>query len=197
MHKLFRHAREFIADIRNEKYERSEGGILLKSSALLKGTYREGLANDPLSWREHENLIPAEGILKILGLAFYTDTRITAYYLAPFASNVAPTSGLTAASFPATQGEITSGSEGYSESTRVLWVPAAPAAGKVTNVASKGNFTIVTASQLTVWGSALLSASAKGATSGSLMSCVKYSVSRVLNNTDVWANEYEISLTDS
>jgi hypothetical protein len=197
MHKLFRFAREFASDIRKERYDRTEGGILLKRSVMLKGVYEEGIVGQPDSWRRHENLIPDEGIIKILGLAFFTDSKINAWYLAPFSGSTAPAANLTAANFAATQTEITSNTEGYTEGTRQLWVSAQPAAGKVTNTASKAQFTIATASSLTITGSALLSASAKGATTGTLASCVKYAVARVLNNADVWGNGYEVSLSDS
>ena len=194
---LRHYAKEFIAAARNGDYERAPSGIMLKKGVMLTGFYDEGIVGQPDTWRRHQNLIPDEGILKILGIAFYTDAKINTWYLAPFAGNVAIVAGLTAASFTATQTEITSGAEGYSESVRQTWTPAAPATNKVTNTASKAQFTIVTASQLTIWGVGLLSASAKGSTSGVLASATKYTVSRVLNNTDVWGCGYEVSLSDS
>jgi len=197
MHKLFRFAKEFAADIRKEKYDKTEGGILIKRGVLLTGFYEEGIVGQPDSWRRHQNLLVDQGILSILGLAFYTDTRITAWYLAPFSGSATPAANWTAANFTSTATEITSGAEGYTEATRQLFVPAAPAAGTVTNTASKAQFTIITASQLTITGAALLSASAKGATSGVLASAVKYGTARVLNTADVWGCGYEVSLSDS
>jgi hypothetical protein len=196
MHKLARFAREFVADIRREKYDVTQDGILVKGSAVIRGWYDEGLVGQPETWRRHQNLLPAEGILKVLGLAFFTDAKINTWYLAPFAANVPIVPTLTAASFPATQSEIVSSAEGYTEAARQTWTPAAPAAGKISNTATKAQFTIITASQLTVWGAGLLSASAKGAVSGTLASATKYNTSRVLNNADVWGCGYEIELTD-
>jgi hypothetical protein len=198
MHKLFRFAKEFAADIRKERYEHTEGGILLKRGGVqLTGIYEEGIVGQPDSWRRHKNLIPDAGILMILGIAFYTDAKINAWYLAPFAGSSAVAAGWTAANFTANATEITSNTEGYTEAARQLFVPAAPAAGKVTNTASKANFTIITATQLTITGLGLLSASAKGATSGVLASAVKFGTARVLNTADVWGGGYEVSLTDS
>lgn len=198
MHRVpARFAREFIADVRDQKYDRTEGGIIIKRGAFLTGFYEEGIVGRPETWRRHQNLLPDEGIIKVLAIAFFTDAKINTWYLAPFAANVAITAGLTAASFTATQTEITSNSEGYTEGNRQTWTSAAPASNKVSNNASAANFTIATASQLTIWGVGLLSASGKGATTGVLASATKYSVSRVLNNTDVWGCKYEVQLNDS
>lgn len=196
-HRLLRFAREFIRDIRNEKYDRTDGGILIKKGALLTGWYTEGIKGDPDSFRRHQNLIVDEGILKILGLAFYSDSKITAWYIAPFSGSTTPAANLTAANFASTQSEITSNTEGFSESTRQQWVTAAPASGKVTNTASKANFTIVTASAVNIKGAAILSSSTRGGTSGVLASCVKYGTTRVVNDADVWQCGYEVTLTDS
>lgn len=196
-HHLLRFAKEFVKAVRDGNYSRSEGGILIKKGLMLRAVYEEGLMSDPDSFRKTHNLIPDAGILKILGLAFYSDSKITTWYLAPFSGSTTPAANLTAATVTATQTEITSGSEGYTESVRQTYVPAAPASGKVTNTASKASFTIITASTLTVTGAFLVSASAKGATTGTLASCVKFGTARVLNNTDVWGLGYEVSLTDS
>lgn len=197
MHRLQRFAREFIADVRRQKYDHTEGGILIKRSVLLKGTYIEGIHGQPESFRKHPNLLPDEGIIKILGLAFFTDAKINAWYLAPFSGSTAPAANLTAANFASTQSEITSLTEGYSETTRQQYVPAQPAANKVTNVASYAQFTIVTASQLNINGAGLLSSNVRGGTSGTLASCSKYAATRVLNNGDLWDCGYEVSLSDS
>lgn len=198
MHYLQRFARDIRNFVRNGHWSRTDdGGILIRDGLMLMGTYIEGVKGQPDSFRVHRNLIPDEGVLKILGLAFYTDAKINTWYLAPFSGSTTPAANLTANNFASTQSEITSLVEGFSEVTRPQWVPAQPAAGKVTNVASKAEFSIVCATTLNINGAGLLSSSARGGTSGILASASKYAVTRQVANSDTWECGYEVSLTDS
>jgi hypothetical protein len=192
-----KHAREFEKAVLGGDFQQTDGGIIVRRAAFLQGVYIEGIKGHPESFRRHKNLIPDEGVLHILAVVFHSTAKAAAWYLAPFSGSTTPAANLTAANFASTQSEITSLTEGFSEVTRQQFVPAAPAAGKVTNIASKAQFTIVSAGTVNIWGAALLSASARGATSGVLASCSKYGVVRTVANTDVWQCGYEVSLTDS
>ena len=193
MNKLQKHVAQAIA---KEQYEfTKDGGLLVKGGVKVEGTYVEGVNGG--DWREHKNLIPDAGILYLLGAALGGVTPITAWYVAPFAAAVTPAANWTASNFAATASEITSPSEGYSQSTRVAWTPGAASAGQIDNLAAKASFTIVTASSLTINGAGILSASAKGSTSGTLVSASKFSTARVVYDTDTWDCGYYVKLLDS
>ena len=76
-------------------------------------------------------------------------------------------------------------------------MPSVAAAGAINNLVAKANFTIVCTTTLNLNGAGLLSANAKGATSGVLVSASRWAAVRVVNNGDTWECGYEIALTDS
>lgn len=197
MSDLQKHAGEFRRYMANGQYERTEdGGILFpKAGAVAKGGYLHDVNGTDERW--DPNILPDEGLLYLLTTGFYNGAKLTTWYLSLYAGNYTPVAALTAASYPATAGEITSGSEGYSESTRRTWSLAAPAANIADNVASKATFTIVTASSLTVNGAALTSDATKGAITGTLASATKFASTRTLYNTDVFNLAYRVQLTSS
>lgn len=193
---LIRHASEFRSALDNHKYEKTGSGILFpRAHVLIAGAYTHDV-----NGQDHQtdpNLIVDEGLMHMLGVTLASATQITAWYVALYAANYTPLAALTAASFPATASEITSGSEGYTQSTRVAWTPGTVAADAVDNSASKATFTIITASTLAVNGAALVSASAKGATSGKLMSATKFSSTRSLSNGDTFNLAYAVSMSST
>jgi hypothetical protein len=195
---LQRFAEEFKDDLRKEKFDVSEAGILLKrGSVILSGHYVEGVRGRPNSFRTHKNLIVNEGINLILNTFFGATAKAAAFYLAPFSGSATPAASWTAANFASNASEITSLTEGFSEVTRPQCVFGTGAGQLINNYDSKADFTIVTASQLTVKGLGVLTNNTRGGTSGELISAVKFSVDRVLNNADVWEAGYQCSLSDS
>ncbi len=194
---LQKHAKEFARYLRNNQYEvDDQGGVVFaKAAARGAGVYVHSVngADEQTS----ENNLPDEGLIYLLNVGLNNATKLTAWYLALYAANYTPLAGLTAASFPATASEITSGTEGYSESTRQVWTPTTPTTPLIDNLANKAAFTIVTASSLTVYGAALLSESAKGAVTGKIMSATKFTASRTLYNTDTFNLAYRVSLTST
>lgn len=192
MNKLQTHVAQAI---KREQYDITPEGVIVKGGIKLSGTYIEGVNGK--DWREHKNLIPDAGILYILGAALYSTSKITNWYVAPFAGSTAPAANWTASNFASTASEIVSPTEGYAAATRPQWVPSAPAAGQVDNLAAKASFTIVTATSLSIAGAAVLSDSGKGSTSGTLVSASKFSTPRIVYNADVWDCGYYIRLTDS
>jgi len=197
MSDLLKHAGEFRRYLRNGQYERTEDGRILfpKAQALASGVYIHDVNGE--DERIDPNILPDEGLLYLLSVGFNNGTKLATWYLSLYAGNYTPTSGLTAASYPATAGEITSGSEGYTESTRRTWVVSAPASNLIDNASSKATFTIATASSLTVNGAALTSDATKGAVTGTLASASKFSAARTLYNTDVFNLAYRIQLASS
>lgn len=197
MSDLKKHAGEFRRYLANSQFEKTEDGRILfpKANVFASGTYVHDV--NGMDERTDPNILPDEGLMYLLTTGFYNGTKITTWYLSLYSGNYTPVAGLTAASYPATAGEITSGSEGYSESTRRTWTASAPASNIVDNVASKATFTIVTASSLTVNGAALTSDATKGAVTGTIASATKFASTRTLYNTDVFNLAYRIQLTSS
>lgn len=198
MSDLKKHAGEFARALAANKFERTGDGRGLyfpKAKAFISGTYVHDV--NGLDEQSDPNLLPDEGLIYLLTVGLYNGTKLPTWYLSLYAANYTPLAALTAASYPATASEITSNTEGYTESTRQVWTPSAPAANAIDNLANKAAFTIATASSLTVNGAALLSDSAKGAVTGKLASATKFSASRVMYNTDVFNLAYRVGLTSS
>lgn len=194
---LLKHAAEFRRYLRNHQYEVDETGgvVFAKAAARGAGVYVHDV--NGLDPQISENNLPDEGLIYLLSVGLNNGTKLATWYLALYAANYTPLAGLTAASFPATASEITSGTEGYSEATRQVWTPTAPTTPLIDNLLNKAAFTIVTASSLTVYGAALLSESAKGAVTGKIMSATKFSAARTLYDTDVFNLAYRVTLTST
>ena len=195
---IIKHARELMADLAAHRWERSpKGGIILPRSKLrFEGKYTHSVNGQ--DEQVDYNLIPTEGLNHILGVALYSTSKINTWYVAPFSGNVTPGAGWTAANFASTATEITSTTDGFVETTRQAWTPAAPASGAISNTASKAELTVAMSSgNLTVYGLGLLSNSTRGSTSGVLASASRFATARVLSNTDVWSVGYEIDASST
>lgn len=197
-HKLNKHVAEFQRDIAAGKYDVTESGIALKrSSVLLNGQYVEGIQGKADSFRYHRNLIVTEGINYMLGVAVGTATKISAWYIAPFSGSASPAANWTASNFASNASEITSTSEGFTETTRQQATFGTPASGVINNYSAKAAFTIECSTTLNILGAGLLSLNTRGGTTGTLLSAVKFSVARVLADGDIWNAGYQVELTDS
>lgn len=193
---LQKHAGEFRRHLRNNDYEQTEAGLYFpKARAFAAGMYVHDVNGQ--DERMDPNIITDQGLMYFLSVGLNNGAKIATWYLALYAANYTPVAGLTAASFPATASEITSGTEGYTEGTRPTWTPSAPSGNIIDNVAAKAAFTIATASSLTVNGAALLSDATKGAVTGTLVSATKFAAARTLYNTDVFNLAYRVQLTSS
>lgn len=137
------------------------------------------------------NIVTTEGLNHILSIVLAGGTQVTTWYVAPFEGNYTPVAGLTAATFTAAATECTA----YDESARVAYVEAAPSGGVITNSASRAVFTI-NASK-TLYGAALLSASAKSSTSGVCLAAARFSSSRAVVDNDEVACSYTLTLTST
>jgi len=170
---LIKHAREFKGYLDSHKYEVSDEGIEFpRAKVMILGEYEDAYGVTP-------NLVPTEGLNHILMVALSNTAKLNNFYLALYSGSYTPVAGLTAASFPSTATEITSGTEGYSDATRPAWTPAAAASGQIDSYASKATFTIATATQVTIRGAALLSEATKGSTAGVLISAARFAQDRV------------------
>ncbi len=190
-----RFAKEFLRDLLNEKYDTSEGGILLKQGLMVRGFYEHGVNGK--DWIREQNLIPDAAILSILNVYFGGTAKISTWYIAPFSGSATPASNWTAANFTSNATEITSTTEGYTETPRQTFTAGSAAAGAIDNYASKAAFTIATATELDINGAGLLSVATRGGTTGVLASAIKFASTRTVQDADVWSCGYQIELTDS
>ncbi|MBS0453949.1 MAG: hypothetical protein JSS14_21825 [Proteobacteria bacterium] len=120
------------------------------------------------------NLIPDEGVAHMMGVTFKQSAQVATWYIALYEGNYTPTNDITAAQFPALATECTT----YTPTSRVEWVEGSVVGGSVDNSAAKAEFTFTAAK--TVYGGVLTSASAKGATTGLLISAVRFASPKVL-----------------
>lgn len=180
---------EFARTLRGFKYERTPNGIWFpKQKALFGGVF--GYRVDDSEWKFAHNAWAYEGLDAMLSGWFNNGTAPSAYYIAPFSNNVAPTSSLKAADFPGTQGEYT----GYTETTRQQWIPNGPSSGQsMSSSASPAKFT-VGASAATVYGACLIAtASGKGSTAGSMIAGALFGVGNTLNPGSTFSVQYILS----
>lgn len=160
--------------------------------ALALRTWARKAAKREVLHRElSSNIVTTEGLNHILDVVLHASTQVTTWYIAPFEGNYTPVAGLTAATFTAAATECTA----YDEATRVAYVEAAASGGVTTNAASRAVFTI-NASK-TLYGAALLSASAKSSTSGVCLAAARFSSSRAVVDNDEVAVSYSLTLTST
>lgn len=198
---LLKHAREFSGYLRNNKYEKSPEGVYFpQANALARGTYTHWVTGLESEMAFDHNIIPDEGLNHFLNVVLKgpagDGTQITSWYLMLHSGSGTPSASLTAANYDGTLSEIVSGTEGYTEATRVAWVGDAvdTVNTEVINTTSPATFTIATASSLAVNGAGLVSVSTKGSISGVLLSAGKFGATRTLSDTDEFNLKYKVDL---
>jgi len=142
------------------------------------------------------NLIPLQGLQHILTSAIKNTGLANQYFLALYSGAVTPASSWTAANFATNATEITSTTEGYSQVARPAWVHGALSGAKYDNAASLAQFSIVSTAPITIAGAALLTSSARGGTSGVLVSAIRFPQAQTLGNGATFELGYELELTD-
>lgn len=193
---LTKHAREFKGHIDRHDYEVADGGILFpKAGALAVGEYF--VSSPGYEDSIEHNLLPTEGLNHLLMVALKDTAKLNTFYLALYSGAYTPAAGLTGATFASSATELTSNTEGYSETVRQTWTPGSASSGAIDNVASKANFTIATATSVTIRGAALLSSNVKGGTAGVIISAARFAQDRVQYNTDVFTLGYRVRLSST
>ena len=177
----------------NDYTSNDDGSITTGQGLTAKGEYFDRINGG--EWTRTENLIPTEGLAHILNVALGTTPKPASYHLALFSAAAQPSANWTAASFASTASEIVSMTEGYSAATRPTWTPTNTSTNSIDNMAAVAKVTMKTASSLTVQGAAMLTTSAKGGTTGALISASKYASPRVFQDGDTYEIGYRISLT--
>lgn len=190
-----------------------EGLLVLKDSIQVIGTHFHRILNPNREMRDFaiddgslavdHNLLPDEGILYALALLLYQtgtygggQAQLAHWYIALFNGSTAPSSTTTAANFASTLTEITSTTEGYTNSTRPEYVGSAPASGVANNLASMASFTIATATSIDIKGSGVLSSNVRGGTAGKCLSAAQYGATRTTYNAEVFQVGYQLGLSN-
>jgi hypothetical protein len=141
------------------------------------------------------NIIPNEGLNDMLDVWINGGSQVLSRYVALFSSDSTPATTWTSANF---HGTNCTEWEGYNEAARQLWDVGAVSSQSVDNSASKAVFT--STSTATLYGAAILSASAKDGTSdaaGTLYAATRFSASRSVVATDVINIQYTLSAVSS
>lgn len=187
--------RTFRRDIVNRRYERMGGGEIFVPVAKIRiaGVFEHELIRDGVSLgvMRDPNIVVNEGLNSILSVVFNAGTQITAWFVGIFEGNYTPVATDTAANITANSTESTA----YDEATRVAWVEAAPSGQSITNAASKATFTMNATK--TIYGAFLASASAKSATTGTLMAASKFAAARSVVDNDQLLITYALSAADA
>ena len=185
---------ELALALDREQYDLTDEGVYFpRQGVLAAGEYFDRINGG--EWQRTKNLIPTEGLAHILNVAMGSTAKPAGYFLALFSGAAAPAANWTAASFAAAASEIVSLTEGYTNATRPAWTPTNTATGSIDNMASVASVTIATSSQLNVTGAAMLTNSARGGTTGVLVSATKYAAARVFQSGDTYEVGYRLSLT--
>lgn len=138
-----------------------------------------------------KNLIPVEGLNHMMSVTVGNGSQVPVWYVSLFEGNYTPLPTNTAANFPGLATECIA----YSEGTRQTFVEGAIVNGATDNSASKAAFTMTADKML--YGCALQSVAAKGATTGTLLSAVRFSVAKDAKIGDVIRISAPLSLTAS
>lgn len=190
---LQKHAREFKGYLDTHQYDVTDEGILFpKAGALASGEYfYDSNGANPESTA---NLLPTQALNYLLEAGMRGGVAHTQWYLAIFSGAYTPVSGVTAATFTSAATEITSASEGYTETTRRPWTSVAASGGFTDNVADRAAFTIASANEVTIRGAALLSDPIKGGTNGVLLSIARFTNARTESSGNVFNLGYRVRL---
>jgi len=180
-------------DIRDEylagNFARTEEGIYFHEAGILaKGVFVVSKRGEPEEYSE--NLVVDQGLDYILGAAVAATSPISNWYIATFSGDVTVLSTWTAASFSASATEWTN----YDETTRPVWSRGSVVSGAVDSFASKASFTSSADTQ-TIRGAALISASGKGAITGTLIAASRFPSDKNLDTGEILDIGYGLQLT--
>lgn len=190
--KAFR--RDVAKSIANRRFEMAPEGVYIPAiRAIGSGMYVDSINGVEVG--ETPNLIVDQGFVDILATVFGATSKKAGFYVALGSAAATPAANWTAANFAANATEITSTTEGYTQTNRPAWTTATVTTPVVDNYASKAAFTIATASSLNVNIAAVLSDQNRGGTAGVLYSAARYPNTRVLQNGDNYEVGYRLSFS--
>lgn len=172
------------------EFDFADGGLYVPSAKILvHGRFVYNKRGEPEEFSD--NLVVTEGLNYLLGSALRGVTPISSWFIAPFSGDVTVQATWTAANFTANATEVTA----YSDSNRPDWTPAVVSGGAITSFAAKAEFEATSA--VTIRGAALISASAKSATTGTLVAASRFGSAKPLETGEILDVGYSITLTPS
>lgn len=174
--------------VRAGEYEQTEEGIYLPTEKVMIGGYFE-VSKRGEEAEASRNLVVDEGLQFFMRAALGETAGIANWYIALFSGDVAVLASWNAATFPATATEW----QNYDEAARPAWSFTPVASAGTDSFASKASFTSSADAQ-TVRGGAIVSASAKGATSGLLLAAARLSSDKVLATGEILDVGYGLTL---
>lgn len=175
-------------------FKEGVGGLLVPDHQLAIGgvfhgeLFRDGELIE--SWDEH-NLVVNEGLNYLLNAGLVGQSPISSWFTGIYSGNYTPTSGATGATIAAASTEFT----GYSETTRQPYSPVTSTAQQVTNAASPAQFTM--AASGTIYGAFIVSNSAKGGTTGTLLAAALFSSAKTVAAGDLLVLTYTIAASST
>lgn len=195
---LKKHAREIGRHLRNGRYEKTDGGILidragmnLLANGVFEDTlYRNGEADTGIS----PNLVVDEGLIHTLNVVIAGAAQVTQWYIGLFSGNVTPQADWKAATIVAQATELT----GYTPAQRPAFTAPATTTKSIGNAAAEASFAFDASGPYTARGAFLISAAAKGSTTGVLMAATRFASDRTgLNSPDLLGVRYTLSAADA
>jgi len=187
--------KELAKHVRNNDYEPSQHGIfVLPAKLFLGGTFIHNVFHPDGSdegWVRDQNLVVNEGLDHALDVILNGASQIDPWYIAIYEGNVSPSASWDASNVTSNSTENTT----YDESTRVEYVPASVSSQSITNSANSADFTMNATK--TIYGAFIASASAKSATTGTLLAAAQLSSSRAVESSDVLSIVYQFDASDA
>lgn len=186
---------ELLGDLKADRFDVSASGVYFpRQSVNFAGKYRCTDADGNVA--EHHNLVTKEGLLHLLNVSMGNTPKPSKYYIALFSGSAAPAPNWTAANFNAVASEIVSMSEGYTLATRIpCEYENASADTHIDNYGREVEVTFATAASINVTGAALLTASGKGATTGTLVSASLYPAPYTFMNGNTFKAGYRLEMS--
>jgi hypothetical protein len=177
------------AAIESDQFETTPEGVYLPTEkTLVQGVF--SVAKRGEAPELSQNLVVNEGLDYILKAAVGETAGIANWYIALFTGDVTVSATWTAATFTATSTEWTN----YDESARQVWTKSAVASQGTDSFSNKASFTSSADTQ-TVRGAALISASAKSATSGVLFAASRLTSDKALDTGEILDVGYGLQLS--
>lgn len=130
----------------------------------------EHLSKDGVVTEVQHNLMPLEGLNHWIDTLLGKTPQQAQWHIGLFSGDYTPVPGDAAQTFPVQATEFT----GYEGATRLTFAASAASGGEANNHAKVAEFTFTTPG--TIYGGFLASAAGKGATSGVLLSAVRFAV---------------------
>jgi len=181
--------RELKDALSKGRFHKTPDGVIFPDSKILaQGVFRYNIRGQEEEFSN--NLVVNEGLDYLLGAAVSGTSTISNWFIAVFSGDVSVQASWTGANFPAGATEFTD----YGSATRPSWGKGAVASGGVDSFSNKAAF-VSTVDGAVLRGAALISASGKGSTTGTLMAASRFTSDKNLDTGEILDVGYGLLLT--